>query len=528
VARARAIGLTCWRIDEVTPHKLNTEIGRRFSHYKQHCTRVVGRIEVPGVMNFRGAHTTLVVASLLLIAKPGLRQAAQKGSKDAETLKHHIAVALSNYHAKRYKAAQKQLEMLAREFPANFEVNELLGLVYSAQGEFSKATEPLESAVRLKPDSAPARVSFATVLVQCGRTSRALEELHKAVELAPEDFEANHTLGIFYARSGEAHAAIPYLEKAQRIKPASYSNGYELALAYVNAQELAPARHEIQDLLAGHPTAELYSLLGEVEEKSGNYAEAANALKRAALLDPSEENLFEWSDELLVHRQPIPATDAFKRGIQQYPHSARLWVGLGIALYARSDYQGAIRALLRAIDLRPQDPRSYFFLANAYTLAFNIPDGVGSQVAERMGRLKEANPQNAQVLFYYALCLWKQKGARGRQESLGQVESLLSESARLDSSFPRVHLELGMLYQSERRSDEAIHEFQQAIQLDPNLGPAHYRLGQLYMQTRQRELAEQEFQTSKRLHSQKNPEADQRVGDIERFLSTMKVPADRP
>src|SRR5262250_2522634 len=43
--------------------------------------------------------------------------------------------ALTAYKAQRYEAAQAELESLAKSAPNSFEVNELLGLVYVAQGK---------------------------------------------------------------------------------------------------------------------------------------------------------------------------------------------------------------------------------------------------------------------------------------------------------------------------------------------------------------------------------------------------------
>src|SRR5207342_3619067 len=101
-------------------------------------------------------------------------------------------------------------------------------------------------------------------------------------------------LGELYARSGKAAEAVPFLEQAQRINPSSYENGYDLALTYILAGRLADARQTVQDLLKKKNTAELHNLLGEIEEKDGNFVAAANEYETAAHLDPSESNLFDW------------------------------------------------------------------------------------------------------------------------------------------------------------------------------------------------------------------------------------------
>src|SRR5689334_12294691 len=77
--------------------------------------------------------------------------------------------ALANYNSGQFSEAAAQLEKLATDLPASFEVHELLGLVYAAQSQDTKAIEHLERAVHLKPTSAAARTNFAASLARQGR-----------------------------------------------------------------------------------------------------------------------------------------------------------------------------------------------------------------------------------------------------------------------------------------------------------------------------------------------------------------------
>ena len=111
--------------------------------------------------------------------------------------------ALRAYKAQQYEAAQKQLEPLVETAPDSFQINELLGLVYVAQGEQAKANRFLAKAVRLNPTVTEARTALATNLLALQRADEAEIHFRKAVELNPRAYDTNNNLGEFYIRLGE-------------------------------------------------------------------------------------------------------------------------------------------------------------------------------------------------------------------------------------------------------------------------------------------------------------------------------------
>jgi tetratricopeptide (TPR) repeat protein len=408
--------------------------------------------------------------------------------------------------------------------PAKFEVEELLGLVYSGEGNDQEATPHFEKAVHLKPDSAPARVNLAVSLARMGKNGLAEAEFRRAVQAEPENFSVNHNFGEFYARAGQADAAIPYLERAQRAEPSSYGNGYDLALAYEHAGMRKEARQQIQDLLKRKDTAELHDLLGEIEEASGNYVVAANEYQRAAHMDPSESNIYHWGSELLLHQTLNPAIEVFSEGVKRYPNSPRLAVGLGLALYWRNNYDDAVKALVKATDLAPSDPRPYYFLSKAYDRSRSQAD----EVIKRFRRLAQLQPQNGLAVYYYAMSLWKGKQTESSSSYLDQVESLLKSAIRLDPSFAQAHVNLGNLYSQQRKYAEAVPEYQEALKLDAKLADAHYHLGQVYVHLDQKDLAQKEFQIHQQLYQQHLADWDNQQEEIRQFVLTTRAVPNSP
>lgn len=433
-------------------------------------------------------------------------------------LESDFQAAVAQYEAGHFNEAAQRLEVLVRELPQSFDVHELLGLVYSAQSQDAKAGPHLQTAVRLKPDSASARTNLAANLMRLGKVDLAGLQFRKAAELDSTNFDTNHNLGEYYVRSGKVAAAVPFLAQAQKIDASSYDNGYDLSLAYVLTGKLTDARQVVQDLLKKKNTAELHNLLGEIEEKDGKFVEAANEYETAAHMDPSESNLFDWGSELLIHRTLAPAIEVFQHATERYPKSPRLVIGLGMALYSRGNYDEAVKALLHGADLDPSDPSCYLFLSKAYDSSPSQAD----EVIERFRRFAELQPRNARASYYYAMSLWKGKRAQDPDLNLQEIETLLKTAITLDPKLPEAHLQLGNLYSDQNKYAEAVPEYEKALQFSPDLADAHYRLGQAYVRTGDKERANQQFQVYQQLRAEHLAEVDKQRADIRQFVYSAK------
>ena len=340
-----------------------------------------------------------------------------------------------------------------------------------------------------------------------GRQSGDIESvLRQAVTLNPNSFEANHRLGEFYLQAGKLKTGIPYLEKAQHLNPDHYVNGYDLSLAYLETGDFTNASRQIRELLGHQNTAELHNLLGEAEERAGHYAPAANEFQTAAHMDPSEKYIFDWGNEYLLHRGYEPAVKVFTSGVERYPKSAMLHIGLGVAFYSLGSYDEAAKALCRATDLVPSDPRPYLFLGKMFDISLSQSE----EVTKRLKRFVDLQPRNALASFYYAMSLWKGQRGQGLKANKDLITSLLQRSAALDPKFPDPYLQLGILFAGDEKYEDAAREFQQAIRLKPDLADAHYRLGQACSRTGNKTLAAKEFELYQRFHQQEMAEDEKR------------------
>jgi tetratricopeptide (TPR) repeat protein len=280
---------------------------------------------------------------------------------------------------------------------------------------------------------------------------------------------------------------IPGALFAQSV-PASYDAAYNLALKYLEAGATEKSRQLIEVLLQRQDKAELHNLLGDVEEREGHVQQSAEQYETAARMDPSEDNLFDFANELLLHRGYQPALKVLDFATQRYPKSARLRVALGVAHYSLGQYDQALDVLCQAVDLAPKDTRALEFLGKMYNIAPDKAD----EVTKRLARFAREYPDNAAANYYYALSL------RGRTQGHSadtdrQAGDLLRRATKLKPDWADAHYQLGLLYEDDALLDDAIREYQIAVGLQPSLATAHYRLAQLYRKKGQQELAQSEF-----------------------------------
>jgi tetratricopeptide (TPR) repeat protein len=355
-------------------------------------------------------------------------------------------------------------------------------------------------------------IPFATLTVLASQSNSSLtavpggetrlpeveRTLLEAARQNPDDFGAQQHLGEFYLQQNRLHEGIVYLKRAQLINPQDYNTGYDLSLAYLNSGDNSNASTQLHKMIAQHETAELDNLLAEVNEKSGDYKTAALEYHRAAELDPSEDNIFDLASFLLQHSNYEgflnDALTFFQYGVQKYPRSAKLTVGLGVAFYAEGRYDDAVRTLCAAVDLDPTDPKPFQFLGKVSTVS---PPWI-PEIRNRLQKFVELYPGNGPAIYYYAMTVWRRSEGESAAD-LPTVEALLKRAIAAAPAFYEAHYELGILYQDQQKYQDAIRELNQTVALRPDFNRAHYRLFLLYSRTHQKQLADEHLAILKQI-----------------------------
>jgi tetratricopeptide (TPR) repeat protein len=131
-----------------------------------------------------------------------------------------------------------------------------LGYAYSTLGDQQKGVELMQRYIRLAPDAADPRASYADLLVRAGRYDEALEQYRKALELKPDYWYAVREIGTVYSILG-------------RLK------------------EAEEQFHRSLSLLPPGPEIEAARLVADasLDSRRGNFSEASAQFRRALAID---------------------------------------------------------------------------------------------------------------------------------------------------------------------------------------------------------------------------------------------------
>jgi tetratricopeptide (TPR) repeat protein len=283
-------------------------------------------------------------------------------------------------------------------------------------------------------------------------------------------------------------------------------------------EQLRAAREQTRKMLASKETADLHRLLGELNERLGDPLEAVREYERAARMDPSEQNYFEWGAELLLHKADQPAVEVFTKGSRMHPESARMLAGLGAALYASGSFEDAARRICEASDLNPEDSAPYLLLGKMQKSATALLPCS----EEKLSRFVRKQPGNAWANYYYGLTLWKRDRGSENSAGLQQAEALLGKAASIDPKFGVAYLQLGILHSGRGGFEQAIRDYKRAIEVNPQLSEPHYRLGLAYRRTGEESKAEQEFRVYEQMERAETAAMDSQRRELRQFMIILK------
>jgi tetratricopeptide (TPR) repeat protein len=251
-----------------------------------------------------------------------------------------------------------------------------LGYAYSTLGNQQKAVELMQRYIRLAPDAADPRASYADLLVRAGRYDEALEQYRKALELKPDYWYAVREIGTVYSILG-------------RLKEAEEQ--------FHRSLSLLPPGPEIE---AAHLVAD-----ASLDYKRGKYREASELFRRALGIDSVNYAAAEGLVRTLGKLKDFGGAGEVLRGISRVLAQRHLTSSTAMLSYHlthaglltdEGDYAGALGACDSAAGYSLPLTRAAVERQRAQT---HFAAGAMEDALDDCGRALEVNPNSPVVLL---------------------------------------------------------------------------------------------------------------------------------
>jgi len=284
-----------------------------------------------------------------------------------------------------------------------------LGYAYSTLGNQQEAVRLMQRYIRLAPDAADPRASYADLLVRAGRYDEALAQYKRALELKPDYWYAIREIGSVYTVLGRLKEAEAQFHKAL---------------------SLLPQGPEIE---AGHLVAD-----ASLQYRRGAYGEAESGFRRALAVDSVNYGAAEGLVRTLGKLREFAAAEkVLERIARDLAHrhltnsSAMLSYHLMRAalLADKKDLAGALTECDSAMGYSLPLTRAAVERQRAET---HLAQGALEDALDDCGRALEVNPNSPQVL----LTLVRIYHARGDSRMTAEIGGrLLALWANADPDF---------------------------------------------------------------------------------------------
>jgi superkiller protein 3 len=286
-------------------------------------------------------------------------------------------------------------------------------------------------------------------------------------------------------------------QQALQVEPRLTAATTRLARSLLYQNRMAEGLEQAQravDLEPLNPEAQM--VLALAVNWNGNPDRAIIVGRRAVELDAKSAEALAYLAEAYVDKYRLrEATEALDHAEVLDRGNPEVWRVRGYLLETQTDYQDAVAAYRKAIELGPG--RSYLVLSLGHALRILKRDDEAIQVFTTAGELAPSDPRphGGIGMVHY-----------GREEYPAALVAL-ERAVRIDPRYANGYAQMAWVYYVQRKYDQALPLFEQAVELErdkPRLAQYRHALGWIYLNLKQPAKARPQFEQALAL----NPELE--------------------
>jgi Flp pilus assembly protein TadD len=486
-------------------------------------------------------------------AEPMLARAATL-SRGAPKIKTAWAAVLARLH--RYKDASHALAGVSPpSLPEErISFHRLKASIAAGLGDAGTAASEMEKALALSPDQAGLQMATAAAEMQAKNWQRAaslagplfarnrdpglglvlleaqlgsgddirptLEALRRVTLPEQQETVFRQRLAELLISHERFFESVDELKRALELEPARADLKFNLALAQFKSHQLDDALATAASLQKTADSAELESLIGDIQEARGDNLAAVRSYQAAVTLAPNEEKYrLELALDLIQHKSFEPARVVLKQAEELHPDSWRVRVASGMVEYFAGSAEDATKTLLKAADVAAEPEAALRYLGDIQMDQAGAPDRAA---LSRLCEYGDAHPNAGKLQFYCAALLFRRDYLSNDRSHTGEILRRLNAAARKLPNEASPHCQLGKAYRWIEQWQEALRESETCARMDSNSADAHYRLAQIYQHLGQQERSEQEMKLYQAASARLADENARRDETIKTFLYSIQ------
>jgi tetratricopeptide (TPR) repeat protein len=357
----------------------------------------------------------------------------------------HMYEELAGAYNNRSDYVNKAIEnfrLAMKEDPSTGFLVEDIAELYRASGRLREAVEEAQDALKTNPNDLNARRVLARIYTQQigdaqanrideNMAKKAIEQYKAIIESDPKDVDSLVMLGRLDRVLSSSVDAETAFKKALVVEPDNEDALTGLASVYSDRGDAKEASALLEKLAQSNPSPRALISLATNYENMKEYALAADAFKKALVIDPSRQELKSQMAQDLAESE---------------------------------QYDEALKTYRELSEANPQDPEPLARMAQIYAQQHKLDDA-----RQMMDKARAVDPDNIEIR-YYDVHLLTDEGKL--TEATKQLKDILDSTAKKTydggqrASRARMVEELGVLYRRNDQVDQAVATFRDVAALD--------------------------------------------------------------
>jgi tetratricopeptide (TPR) repeat protein len=371
----------------------------------------------------------------------------------------HVYQVLGDYNlkAKKYADALKHFEK-CYVLDHTAKSAEGIALASSALGQWDKARDAAETAVKVDPNLINSRIVLAKSCMRDKNFKTAREHLEIIVAKRPSELEFLKQLAICYVNLNEQQRLAEIDKKISDADKSNVDSRLRLAqyaLAQKDVKQAFDLFKELAQLSPQNPL--IFKNLYDITLQSGDKNNAAMYAKKYLALNPSDAPGQKSLGDLLYELKDLDgALAAYRAALKLDPAIKGFYKRYAELVIAKGQQDEVIKVLSNAINSGEADASSYTTLGMIYQKKGNY-----AKALEMNQKAIQLDPQNFDVLAALAECQAKTGDVNG---AIISYEQVIMMNPKIDEEYK----ELGNLYASQNRTDQAIGVYRKYLEKIPS------------------------------------------------------------